>query len=110
MIRKSNIALLDNDPREVIELAAGARKVPRATNPRLHALAAHQQARGWALHGDATRFQQQIEDAATLLHEHPADHDNAAYLPAPVQLGRAGGAVRRRLSGLRADSRGRPHP
>ncbi|MEU4155450.1 helix-turn-helix transcriptional regulator [Actinoplanes sp. NPDC026670] len=82
MIRKSNIALLDNDPREVIELAAGARKVPGATHPRLHALAAQQQARGWALYGDATQFQRQIEDAATLLREHPADHDPAA----PVYL------------------------
>ncbi|BEL05761.1 hypothetical protein Q0Z83_039520 [Actinoplanes sichuanensis] len=82
MIRKSNIALLDNDAREVIELAAGARKVPGATNPRLHALAAQQQARGWALYGDATRFQQHIEGAATLLGHHPADHDPNA----PVYL------------------------
>ncbi|GLW35629.1 helix-turn-helix domain-containing protein [Actinoplanes regularis] len=82
MIRKSNIALLDNDAREVIELAAAARKVPGATNPRLHALAAQQQARGWALYGDATRFQQQIEDAGSLLREYPADHDPAA----PVYL------------------------
>lgn len=75
MVRKSNIALLDNDAREVIELAAGARKVPGATNPRLHALAAQQQARGWALYGDATRFQRQLENAATLLRENPAESD-----------------------------------
>ena len=78
MIRKSNIALLDNDAREVIELAAAARKVPGASSPRLHALAAQQEARGWALYGDATRFQREIEDAGTLLREHPADYDAAA--------------------------------
>jgi hypothetical protein len=58
------------------------RKVPGATNPRLHALAVQQEARGWALYGDATRFQQQIDDAGTLLREHSADHDPAA----PVYL------------------------
>jgi transcriptional regulator with XRE-family HTH domain len=82
MIRKSNIALLDNDARDVIELAAGARKVPGATSPRLQALAAQQEARGWALYGDATRFQRKLEDAGTLLREHPADVDPDA----PVYL------------------------
>ncbi|MBM0274805.1 helix-turn-helix domain-containing protein [Micromonospora tarensis] len=82
MIRKSNIALLDNDARDVIELAAGARRVPRATSPRLHALALQQEARGWALYGDATRFQRKLEDAFTLLRDHPADVDPDA----PVYL------------------------
>ncbi|MEU8332232.1 helix-turn-helix transcriptional regulator [Micromonospora arborensis] len=82
MIRKSNIALLDNDARDVIELAAGARRVPGATSPRLQALAAQQEARGWALYGDATRFQRKLEDAFTLLHDHPDDVDPDA----PVYL------------------------
>ncbi|WP_433304155.1 hypothetical protein ACQP2F_14120 [Actinoplanes sp. CA-030573] len=51
----------------MIELAASARKGPGATNPRLHALAAQQEARDRALEGDATRFQRQIDDAGTLL-------------------------------------------
>ncbi|MEU3455295.1 helix-turn-helix transcriptional regulator [Micromonospora sp. NPDC006766] len=82
LIRKSNIALLNHDAREVIELAAAARKVPGAVSPRLHALAAQQEARGWALYHDAHRFQQALETAATLLRDHPADDDPAA----PVYL------------------------
>ncbi|MET8149091.1 helix-turn-helix domain-containing protein [Actinoplanes sp. NPDC049668] len=82
LVRKSNIALLDQDAREVIELATAARKVPGALNPRLLALAAQQEARGWALYGDANRFQQELETAATLLREHPGDDDPDA----PVYL------------------------
>jgi len=82
LIRKANIALLADDPGEVIELAAAARQVPGPLSPRLIALAAQQEARGWALHGDADRFEQEIETAATLLRKHPVDRD----LGAPVYL------------------------
>lgn len=82
LIRKSNIALLEQDAREVVELAAAARKVPGAINPRLLALAAQQEARGWALYGDADRFQDELDTAAALLREHPGDDDPAA----PVYL------------------------
>ncbi|MDG4803689.1 helix-turn-helix transcriptional regulator [Micromonospora sp. WMMD980] len=73
MIRKANIALLDNDARDVIELAAAAGKVPGATSPRLQALATQQEARGWALYGDATRFQRKLEHARTLLRDYPTE-------------------------------------
>lgn len=75
LVRKSNIALLERDAREVIELAAAARKVPGAANPRLLALAAQQEARGWALYGDASRFRQELDAAAALLRDHPGDGD-----------------------------------
>jgi transcriptional regulator with XRE-family HTH domain len=82
LIRKSNIALLDQDPREVIELAAAARRVPGPISPRLLALAAQQEARGWALYKDTDRFQQEIDVAAELLRDHPSDDDPSA----PVYL------------------------
>lgn len=77
LVRKSNIALLEQDAREVIELAAAARKVPGAVNPRLLALAALQEARGWALYGDADRFQHELDTAADLLHDDPGNDDPA---------------------------------
>ena len=82
LVRKSNIAILDDDPDTVIELAAAARKVPGPVSPKLTALAAQQEARGWALHGDDTRFQDSLDLAANLLHDYPNDVDEAA----PVYL------------------------
>jgi hypothetical protein len=82
LIRKSNIALLDDDAANVVDLAAAARKVPGPLSPKLHALAAQQEARGWALAGEADQFQHQIDTAANLLREHPDDVDETA----PVYL------------------------
>lgn len=82
LVRKSNIALFDDDAVNVIELAAAARKVPGPVSPKLAALASQQQARGWALHGDADRFRAGMEDAAELLGRHPDDVDETA----PVYL------------------------
>lgn len=82
LVRKSNIALLDDDPRNVVDLAAAARKVPGPVSPKLHALAAQQEARGWAMAGEADQFQHQLDTAANLLREHPDDVDETA----PVYL------------------------
>jgi hypothetical protein len=81
LVRKSNIALLD-DAVNVVDLAAAARKVPGPVSPKLHALAAQQEARGWALAGEADQFQHRLDTAANLLREHPNDVDETA----PVYL------------------------
>ncbi|MFV2109316.1 XRE family transcriptional regulator [Micromonospora sp. LOL_015] len=82
LIRKSNIALADADPVGVVDLAAAARKVPGPVSPKLHALAAQQEARGWALCRDADTFQDRLGLAAELLREHPDDvnEDAPVYL------------------------------
>lgn len=82
LVRKSNIALLDGDTFDVIDLAAAARKVPGPVSPKLHALAAQQEARGWVLHRDASQFQHRLDIAASLLRDHPGDVDATA----PVYL------------------------
>lgn len=82
LVRKSNIALLDDDALTVIELAAAARKVPGPVSPKLAALAAQQEARGWALHGDETGFRTSLDTAANLLRDHPNEVDETA----PVYL------------------------
>lgn len=82
LVRKSNIALLDDDAVNVIELAAAARKVPGLISPKLVALASQQQARGWALCGDADRFRTDLDTAADLLSRFPDDVDDTA----PVYL------------------------
>lgn len=84
LVRKSNIALLDNDAVNVVDLAAAARKVPGPVSPKLHALAAQQEARGWALAGEADQFRHHLDTAANLLREHPNDVDETA----PVYLHR----------------------
>lgn len=78
LVRKSNIALLDGDTFDVIDLAAAARKVPGPVSPKLHALAAQQEARGWVLHRDASQFQHRLDIAASLLRDHPGDVDATA--------------------------------
>ncbi|MBI1757830.1 MAG: helix-turn-helix domain-containing protein [Actinobacteria bacterium] len=78
LVRKSNIALLDDDAVNVVELAAAARKVPGPLNPKLAALASQQEARGWALHGDTSHFQADLDTAANLLREHHDDVDDTA--------------------------------
>jgi hypothetical protein len=82
LVRKSNIALLDDDATNVVELAAAARKVPGPISPKLLALASQQEARGWALHGDADHFRTDLDTAADLLSRHPNDVDDNA----PVYL------------------------
>lgn len=80
LVRKSNIALLDDDAVNVVDLAAAARKVPGPVGPKLHALAAQQEARGWALAGEADEFQHRLDTAANLLRDHPDDVDETAPL------------------------------
>jgi hypothetical protein len=82
LVRKSNIALLDDDAVNVIDLAAAARRVPGAISPKLAALAAQQEARGWALHGDVDRFRSDLDTAADILGRHQDDVDDTA----PVYL------------------------
>ncbi len=82
LVRMSNIALLDNNAGNVIELAAAARKVPGPVSPKLVALAAQQEARGWAMHGGEAQFRSNLESAADLLRRHPDDVDETA----PVYL------------------------
>lgn len=82
LVRKSNIALADEDAVNVVDLAAAARKVPGRLSPKLHALAAQQEARGWALAGEPDEFRHQLDTAADLLREHPDDVDETA----PVYL------------------------
>ncbi|MEV4415520.1 helix-turn-helix transcriptional regulator [Catellatospora sp. NPDC049609] len=67
LVRRSNIALLGDDARDVIELAAAARRVPGPVSPTLLALAAQQEARGWAMHADADQFRRLLDTAANLL-------------------------------------------
>jgi transcriptional regulator with XRE-family HTH domain len=78
LIRKSNIALLDNDATNVVELAAAARQVPGPISPKLLALSIQQEARGWALLGDADHFRADLDTAAELLSRHPDDIDDNA--------------------------------
>lgn len=78
LVRRSNIALLDDDAVDVIELAAAAGRVARPISPKLAALAAQQEARGWALHAEPDRFRRLIDFAADLLLDHPDDLDDDA--------------------------------
>ena len=82
LVRKSNIALLDDDATAVVELAAAASRVPGPVSPKLVALASQQEARGWAMRGDADRFRANIDTAGELLRRHPDDLD----VTAPVYL------------------------
>ncbi|MGH3327943.1 MAG: helix-turn-helix domain-containing protein [Streptomycetales bacterium] len=82
LVRKSNIAVLDNDALSVITLAAAARKVAGPISPKLMALANQQEARGWALYGEANRFRANLDTAAELLSTQPNDVD----VEAPIYL------------------------
>ena len=73
LVRKSNIALLDGDAVNVIDLASAAEKVPGPLSPKLVALALQQQARGWALLGTTDQFRVGLDRAADLLDNHPDD-------------------------------------
>ena len=82
LVRRSNIALLDDDAVNVIDLAAAARKVPGPISPKLHALAGQQEARGWALAGESDHFRYELDTAANLLRDNAEDIDETA----PVYL------------------------
>ncbi|MGH3808364.1 MAG: helix-turn-helix domain-containing protein [Pseudonocardiaceae bacterium] len=82
LIRKSNIACLANDATSAIDLAAAAHDVSGGIGPRLRALAAQQEARGWAMIGDNDRCQRQLHTAAELLRTHSGETD----LAGPVYL------------------------
>jgi hypothetical protein len=92
LIRRSNIALADDDPVNVVDLAAAARKVPGPISPKLQALAAQQEARGWALHGEADQFRKRLDLAANLL---PGMRASAPPFRAGVKA-RAGRAAKAR--------------
>lgn len=83
LVRRSNIALLNGDASDVVELAA-ARHAPGPVSPKLRALAAQQEARGWAMHGDADSFRDRLDLAANLLRDNPGGFDENA----PVYLHR----------------------
>lgn len=82
LIRKSNIALSANDPAAVVSLAAAARTARGSVSPKLVALAAQQEARGWAQLGEADRFRTDLDTAAEILRDHANDVD----ADAPVYL------------------------
>ncbi|WP_239087064.1 XRE family transcriptional regulator [Catellatospora methionotrophica] len=82
LVRRSNIALLDDDAVDVIELAAAARRMAGPISPKLAALATQQEARGWALRAEPDRFRRLIDSAADLLLDHSDEVDDDA----PVYL------------------------
>ncbi len=80
VIRKSNIACLADDATTAVDLAAAAQDVPGGIEPRIRALAAQQEARGWAMIGDADRCRRQLDTAAELLRGHSGETDPAGPL------------------------------
>ncbi|WP_433528370.1 helix-turn-helix domain-containing protein [Micromonospora sp. CA-263727] len=82
LVRKSNIATLDNDPNAVIALAAAAQHVRGDISTKLMALASQQEARGWAQLADIDRFRRCLDTAAGLL----ADSPDEVRPDAPVYL------------------------
>ncbi|MGH3888028.1 MAG: helix-turn-helix domain-containing protein [Pseudonocardiaceae bacterium] len=81
LIRKSNIACLANDATSAIDLAAAAHDVSGGIGPRIRALAAQQEARGWAMIGDIECCQRQLDTAAELLNRYSeTDPDGPVYL------------------------------
>jgi hypothetical protein len=82
VIRKSNIACLADDATTAVDLAAAAQDGPGGIEPGMRALAAQQEARGWAMIGDVDRCQRQLDTAAELLRTHSGETDPAG----PVYL------------------------
>ena len=82
LVRKSNIATLDNDPVAVVDLAAAAQRMRDRISPKLTALASQQEARGWAQLREIGRFRACLATAADLLSEHPHE----VHTDAPVYL------------------------
>ncbi|MGQ0776485.1 MAG: helix-turn-helix domain-containing protein [Pseudonocardiales bacterium] len=75
LVRKSNIAYLADDANTVIELAAAAQDAPGDIDPKITALAAQQEARGWAMINDGDRCRRKLDTAAQLLSTHPDGDD-----------------------------------
>jgi hypothetical protein len=71
LVRKSNIAYLADDANTVIELAAAAQDAPGDIDPKITALAAQQEARGWAMINNGDRCRRKLDTAAQLLSTHP---------------------------------------
>jgi hypothetical protein len=82
LIRKSNIAYRASDATSAVDLAAAAHKIPGGIGPRLRALAAQQEAHGWAMIGDIARCQRQLDTATELLSMRSEETDPAG----PVYL------------------------
>ncbi len=71
LIRKGNIAYLADDAHTVIELATAAQDAPGDIDPKITALAAQQEARGWAMINDGDRCRRKLDTAAHLLSTSP---------------------------------------
>jgi hypothetical protein len=82
LIRKSNIACLAAEATTAVDLAAAAQEVPGGTEPRIGALAAQQEARGWAMIGDVDQCRRRLDTAAELLRVDSGETDPAG----PVYL------------------------
>jgi hypothetical protein len=82
LIRKSNIACLADDATTAVDLASAAQDVPGGIEPRICALAAQQEARSWAMIGDADHCRRQLDTAAELLRVRSGEPDPAG----PVYL------------------------
>jgi len=80
LIRKSNIACLSDNATTVIELAAAAQDVPGGIDPKIVALAAQQEARGWAILGDFDHCRRKLDTAGELLRSQPHEADPAAHV------------------------------
>lgn len=78
LVRKSNIACLTDDATTVIELAAAAQDTPGDIDPKIIALAAQQEARGWAMISDVDHCRPKLDTAAELLSKHSEQGDPAA--------------------------------
>jgi len=71
LIRKGNIAYLADDAHTVIELATAAQNAPGDIDSKITALAAQQEARGWAMINDGDRCRRKLDTAAQLLSTPP---------------------------------------
>jgi hypothetical protein len=82
LIRKSNIVCLAAEATTAVDLAAAAQEIPGGTDPRTGALAAQQEARGWAMLGDVDHCRRRLDTAAELLRVDSGETDPAG----PVYL------------------------
>ncbi|MGH3817085.1 MAG: helix-turn-helix domain-containing protein [Pseudonocardiaceae bacterium] len=75
---KSSIAYLADDANTVIELAAAAQAAPGDIDPKITALAAQQEARGWSMINDGDRCRRKLDTAVQLLSTHPGGGEATA--------------------------------
>ena len=82
LIRQANIAALADDHAGVVQLAAAARRIPGPLDPKLIALALHQQARGHVRLGEHRDCFTLLDRAGDALREYPdvTDQDAPVYL------------------------------